>query len=186
MRSSGTGGNLMVSLVTITVPGPISATSAAAVSGFITTRISWPPRRATQPSRLARIVNHVGSPAMFDGNRFFPLTGMPIWKMARSSTLFAVWLPEPLTVATWMLKSLTTGFKLSHLRGRGRSWEPGAAHRHEPEADGSGGRAEGQARPAGRRRQAPRAASDPSVSILPQRLEHLLVRGELDPRPAVR
>ncbi len=38
---------------------------------------------------------------------FLPDTGTPIWKMARSSTRFAVWLPEPLTVATWMLKSLT-------------------------------------------------------------------------------
>ena len=46
---------------------------------------------------------------MFDGNMFFPETGMPIWKMERIRTLLAVWLPEPLTVATWMLKSLTTG-----------------------------------------------------------------------------
>src|SRR5438093_8388536 len=50
---------------------------------------------------------------MFEGKRFLPLTGMPIWKMARSSTVFAVWLPEPLTVATWMLKSLTRGFTTS-------------------------------------------------------------------------
>jgi hypothetical protein len=28
--------------------------------------------------------------------------------MERIRTRFAVWLPEPLTVATWMLKSLTT------------------------------------------------------------------------------
>src|SRR5258705_3141365 len=53
---------------------------------------------------------------MLDGNRFFPLTGTPIWKMARINTAFAVWLPEPLTVATWMLKSLTTGFTAG-LRG---------------------------------------------------------------------
>ena len=45
---------------------------------------------------------------MFDGNMFLPETGMPIWKMERSRTRFAVWLPDPLTVATWMLKSLTT------------------------------------------------------------------------------
>jgi hypothetical protein len=57
---------------------------------------------------LARIVYQVGSPAMFDGNMFFPETGTPIWKMERSRTRLAVWLPEPLTVATWMLKSLTT------------------------------------------------------------------------------
>jgi hypothetical protein len=56
---------------------------------------------------LARIVYHVGSPAMFDGNMFLPDTGTPIWKMERSRTRLAVWLPEPLTVATWILKSLT-------------------------------------------------------------------------------
>src|SRR5436309_3042170 len=53
------------------------------------------------------MVNQVGSPAMLEGNRFLPLTGMPIWNRARSRTALAVWLPEPLTVATWMLKSLT-------------------------------------------------------------------------------
>ena len=37
---------------------------------------------------------------MFEGNRFLPDTGTPIWKIERSSTRFAVWLPEPLTVAT--------------------------------------------------------------------------------------
>ena len=45
---------------------------------------------------------------MFDGNMFLPETGMPIWKMDRIRTMLAVWLPDPLTVATWMLKSLTT------------------------------------------------------------------------------
>src|SRR5580765_1131127 len=110
VRSSGTAGSLIASFATITEPGPMPATSEAAVSGFMTTRISWWARRATQPAALARIVNQVGSPAMFEGNRFLPLTGMPIWKMARNSTLLAVWLPEPLTVATWMLKSLTMGF----------------------------------------------------------------------------
>ena len=44
---------------------------------------------------------------MFEGNRFLPETGIPIWKMERNRTRLAVWLPDPLTVATWMLKSLT-------------------------------------------------------------------------------
>ena len=44
---------------------------------------------------------------MFDGNMFFPDTGTPISRIDRRSTMFAVWLPEPFTVATWMLKSLT-------------------------------------------------------------------------------
>jgi hypothetical protein len=60
---------------------------------------------------------------MFEGKRFFPLTGIPIWKMARSSTVLAVWLPEPLTVATVMLKSLTTGFTdVPSIRCTARPW----------------------------------------------------------------
>ena len=57
---------------------------------------------------FARIVNHVGSPWMFDGKRFFPETGTPIWKMERMSTLFAVCEPEPFAVATCSEKSFTT------------------------------------------------------------------------------
>src|SRR6266700_2045959 len=53
------------------------------------------------------MVYHVGRPAMLDGNRFLPETGTPIWKMLRSSTVFADCDPEPFTVATWMLKSFT-------------------------------------------------------------------------------
>ena len=45
---------------------------------------------------------------MFEGNRFFPLTGTPILKMERMRTLLEDWLPEPLIVATWIEKSLTT------------------------------------------------------------------------------
>lgn len=33
---------------------------------------------------------------------------MPIWKIDRISTLLAVWLPEPFTVATWIEKSFVT------------------------------------------------------------------------------
>ncbi len=36
----------------------------------------------------------------------FPLTGTPILNMARMIARFAVWLPDPLTVATLILKSL--------------------------------------------------------------------------------
>jgi hypothetical protein len=46
---------------------------------------------------------------MLLGKRFFPETGTPIWKMARSRVLFAVWLPEPLTVAIWIEHSFTSG-----------------------------------------------------------------------------
>src|SRR5579864_4833385 len=55
------------------------------------------------------MVYHVGSPAMFEGNRFLPETGTPIWKMLRRSTVLELCEPLPLTVATWMLMSLTTG-----------------------------------------------------------------------------
>jgi hypothetical protein len=46
------------------------------------------------------MVYQVGRPAMLEGNRFFPETGTPIWKMVRSRMVFADWDPEPLTVAT--------------------------------------------------------------------------------------
>ncbi len=84
--------------------------SLFAVSGFKATRNSASRVRATYPSLLARIVYQVGSPAMFEGNRFFPLTGIPIPKMLFSSTLLADCEPDPFTVATLMLKSLTTRF----------------------------------------------------------------------------
>jgi hypothetical protein len=50
----------------------------------------------------------VGCPAMFEGKRFFPLTGTPISKMLFSKTLLADCEPEPFTVATLMLKSFVT------------------------------------------------------------------------------
>ena len=68
--------------------------------GFMATRKSISLRRPMYPCLLTRMVNHVGNPAMFDGNMFFPETGMPIWKMARIRTVLAVWLPLPFTVAT--------------------------------------------------------------------------------------
>ena len=46
------------------------------------------------------MVYHVGKPAMFEGKRFFPLTGTPIPKMLFSRTLLADCEPEPFTVAT--------------------------------------------------------------------------------------
>ena len=45
---------------------------------------------------------------MLEGKRFFPETGTPIWKIARSSTVFELCEPEPFAVATWMEKSLTS------------------------------------------------------------------------------
>ncbi len=45
------------------------------------------------------MVYQVGRPAMFDGNMFLPETGTPISRIDRSRTIFAVWLPDPLTVA---------------------------------------------------------------------------------------
>src|ERR1700744_4128705 len=53
------------------------------------------------------MVYQVGKPAMLDGKRFLPLTGMPIPNMLLSSTRLADCDPDPFTVATWMLKSFT-------------------------------------------------------------------------------
>src|SRR5262245_44556699 len=60
---------------------------------------------------------------MLEGKRFFPETGTPIWKMARMSVVFAVWLPEPFTVATWMQKSFVVAVK-GISKGRDRAWQP--------------------------------------------------------------
>ena len=49
---------------------------------------------------------------MLEGKRFFPETGTPIWKMDRMSVVFAVWLPEPFTVATCIEKSLFDAFNV--------------------------------------------------------------------------
>src|SRR5258706_11446287 len=85
------------------------STSSRAVCWFMQTIRSTSFLRAIQPSLFARIVNHVGRPAMFEGNMFLPLTGTPIWKMERIRTLLDDWDPDPLTVATWIVRSLTTG-----------------------------------------------------------------------------
>ena len=64
--------------------------------------------RTFEADALARMKNHVGIPEIFEGKRFFPLTGTPIPKMLFSSTLLEDCEPEPFTVATLMLKSLLT------------------------------------------------------------------------------
>ena len=48
------------------------------------------------------------APRCSTGTCSCPTPGTPIRRIDRSSTMLAVWLPDPLTVATWMLKSLTT------------------------------------------------------------------------------
>ncbi len=53
------------------------------------------------------MVYHVGSPLMLEGNRFLPLTGIPILNRERINVWFAVWLPEPFLVATIIEKSFT-------------------------------------------------------------------------------
>jgi len=53
---------------------------------------------------------------MLEGKTFFGATGIPMWKIALVRTRFAVWLPEPLTVAAWMVRSLTIGSVTSLFR----------------------------------------------------------------------
>ena len=55
---------------------------------------------------------------MLEGKTFLGATGTPIWKIALVKTRFAVWLPEPLTVAAWMVRSLTIGSVTSILGWR--------------------------------------------------------------------
>ena len=56
---------------------------------------------------LTRISYQVGSPWMFDGNRFLPETGMPMRKIACMSRPLALAEPVPLTLASLNAKSLT-------------------------------------------------------------------------------
>src|SRR5713101_8132992 len=69
-------------------------------------RMSTLSDRAMWPSGVTRSWYQVGSPSMLEGKTFFGATGMPIWKIALVKIRFAVWLPEPLTVAAWMVRSL--------------------------------------------------------------------------------
>ena len=70
------------------------------------------------PSGVIRSWYQVGRPSMFDGNTFFGATGIPIRKIARVKMRLAVWLPEPLTVAAWMVRSLVICSVTSFLAGR--------------------------------------------------------------------
>ncbi len=56
---------------------------------------------------MMRMVYHVGKPWIFEGKMFFPDTGIPILNKARINVRLDVWLPDPLTVATVILKVLT-------------------------------------------------------------------------------
>ena len=65
------------------------------------------------PCGVMRSWYQVGRPSMFEGKTFFGATGMPMWNIARVSTRLAVWLPEPFTVAAWMVRLLTMGSVMS-------------------------------------------------------------------------
>src|SRR5437879_5938079 len=92
-----------------TPPARTVLRSSRQVATLNAIRMSTLSDRAMWPSGVMRSWYHVGSPSMFEGNTFFGATGIPIWNMARVRTRFAVWLPEPLTVAAWMVRSLTMG-----------------------------------------------------------------------------
>ena len=81
--------------------------SSATVAPFMQTMISTRSRRARKPSLLRRMLYQVGRPWILLGKRFLPVTGIPILYSDRISILLLVWLPEPLAVATLILKSLT-------------------------------------------------------------------------------
>jgi len=112
----GTGYEIMSSRSTVfflvslfqmmTVPGSAAAKSSSHVAGL--TRIWMCVRSpgAWYPKSDRRTMYHVGRPEMFDGKRFFPLTGTPISKRDCSKMRFADCEPVPLAVAMLMVKSL--------------------------------------------------------------------------------
>ena len=60
---------------------------------------------AWYPLSESRTMYHVGSPDMFEGNMFLPLTGTPISKRDWRRMRFADCEPVPLAVAMLMVKS---------------------------------------------------------------------------------
>src|SRR5690349_18490485 len=92
-----------------TPPGRTVFRSSRQVAALKAIRMSTLSDRAMYPSGVMRSWYQVGSPSMLEGNTFLGATGIPMWKMALVSTRLAVWLPDPLTVAAWMVRSLTMG-----------------------------------------------------------------------------
>src|SRR5438876_12275494 len=90
-----------------TPPGRTDVRSSRQVATLKAIRMSTLSDRAMWPSGVMRSWYQVGRPSMFEGKTFFGATGMPMWKIALVRTRLAVWLPEPLTVAAWMVRSLT-------------------------------------------------------------------------------
>src|SRR5689334_21593758 len=90
-------------------PGRTVFRSSRHVAALNATRMSTLSDRAMCPSGVMRSWYQVGRPSMLEGNTFLGATGIPMWKMALVSTRLAVWLPDPLTVAAWMVRSLTMG-----------------------------------------------------------------------------
>src|ERR1700704_3169470 len=87
-------------------PGRTVLRSWCHVATLNAIRMSTLSERAMWPSGVTRSWYQVGRPSMLEGNTFLGATGMPIWKIARVKMRLAVWLPEPLTVAAWMVRSL--------------------------------------------------------------------------------
>ena len=79
--------------------------SRSYVAGFMATSRSKSGVRAVYPSRLTRTSYQVGSPWMLDGKTFFPVTGIPIRKIACMISPFALAEPVPLTVPILNAKS---------------------------------------------------------------------------------
>src|SRR5438132_7080277 len=84
-------------------------TSCRQVAGLRATRTSGSPFRLWYPRGEIRSRYQVGSPSTLEGKTFLGATGIPMAKIACVSTTLADWLPEPLTVAAWNVRSLTLG-----------------------------------------------------------------------------
>ena len=105
--------------------------------------------RAVHPSPLTRISYQVGRPWMLEGNTFFPVTGIPMRKMACMRRPLALADPVPLTVAILRARSLI------------RASRPSPSAPGSVPAEGSGARDVGT-RPAGLTRP-PRARRAPGA-----------------------
>ena len=90
-------------------PGCSASTSSRAVCAFMQTRMSTSFLRAIQPSLFARMVNQVGQPGDIRREHVLAADRHAHLEDGAHQDVVRGLEPEPLTVATWMVKSLTTG-----------------------------------------------------------------------------
>ena len=90
-----------------TVPGSREAKSSSHVAGLTRIWICVLSPGAWYPFSESLTMYHVGRPEIFEGNRFLPLTGIPMSNSVCKRIRFADCEPVPFAVAIFIVKSFT-------------------------------------------------------------------------------